>query len=55
MFSSDELLASLLVRNVLSPEEVRLAEADADWLVNDGMSDAKIVFTLSWDSSMPGS
>ncbi len=55
MFSSDELLASPLVRNMLSPEEVRLAEADENWLVNDGMSDAKIVFTLSWDSSMPGS
>ncbi len=55
MLPSDELLAVPMVRNVLTPQEILLAEADEDWLVNDGMSDTKTVFTLSWDSSMPGS
>lgn len=55
MLSSEELLASPLVRKVLTPDEIQQAEADEDWLVNDGMAEAKTVFTLSWDSSMPGS
>jgi len=55
MFSSDELLANPLVRNVLSPDEIQLAEADEDWLPNEVLEKCKTVFTLGWDSSMPGS
>lgn len=54
MLSNDELLASPLVCNVLTPEEIQRAEADENWLVNDGMEDAKLVLTVAWDSSMPG-
>jgi hypothetical protein len=55
MLNSEQLLASPLVRNVLSPEELRLAETDDDWLPNEVMEQWKSVFVLTWDSSMPGS
>ena len=54
MLDAEDLLASSLVRNVLSPEEIQRAEEDEDWLNYRIEEEGEKVFTLSWESSMPG-
>ena len=54
MLDAEDLLASSLVRNVLSSEEIQRAEEDEDWLNDRIEEEGENVFTLSWESSMPG-
>lgn len=42
------------IRRVLAMDEIRLAEGDEDWLPDLIQDECEVVFTLAWDSSMPG-